>query len=86
MLRFVLSALALVGVLATEHPSFADPPTAAAPDHPQAAAVLERIVPAPAWSSSPDGGCRRAGSAAMTSPRPALAGGSVFGVAVPKGA
>jgi hypothetical protein len=52
MLRFTLSAVALVGVLATAHPIFADPLAATAPDHAQAAAATEPTLLAPAWSSS----------------------------------
>ena len=47
MLRFVLSAMALAGLLATTLPAFADPPTATASDHAQAAAATT-APPAPA--------------------------------------
>jgi hypothetical protein len=39
MLRFVLSALALAGVLAPAHPTFANPPTAPAPDRRRSAGM-----------------------------------------------
>jgi hypothetical protein len=56
MLRFALSAVALVGVLAVAQPVFADPLTATASDHAQAAAaaIEQPASPAPAWSSSSD--------------------------------
>jgi hypothetical protein len=57
MLRFVLSAVVLAGVLATEQPTFADPVAATASDRAYAAAATtEQPVPvAPAsWSSSSD--------------------------------
>lgn len=56
MLRFVLSAIALAGVLATVHPAFADTPAATASDHPYAALPIaqQSVTPTPASSSSPD--------------------------------
>jgi hypothetical protein len=60
MLRFALSAMALAGILATTLPAFADPPTATASDHVQAAAATTAppAPPAPGRSSGasePDG-------------------------------
>ena len=52
MLRFVLSVVALAGVLAITHPIFADPLAAAASDHPQT--TEQSVTPAPALSSSAD--------------------------------
>ncbi len=54
MLRFVLSAVALAGILATANPVFADPVAAAAPERVQTAAPATEQVspPAPALSSS----------------------------------
>jgi hypothetical protein len=54
MLRFALSAVALVGVLVMTQPVFADPLAATASDHAQAAAaaIEQPASPAPAWSSS----------------------------------
>jgi hypothetical protein len=56
MFRFVLSAVALAGVLATAHPALADPLAASASDHAQAAAPATEQAPlaAPAWSPSSD--------------------------------
>jgi hypothetical protein len=56
MLRFALSAIALVGVLAMAQPVFADPLAATGSDHAQAAAAtIEQLAsPAPAWSSTSD--------------------------------
>jgi hypothetical protein len=52
MLRSVLSAVALAGVLATAQPAFADPLAATASGHAQAAAAAtEPSLPAPALSS-----------------------------------
>jgi hypothetical protein len=53
MLRFVLSAVVLAGVLAMAQPVFADPLAATASDHAQAAAtaIEQPASPAPAWSS-----------------------------------
>ena len=50
MFRFVLSAVALVGLLAAAHPVFADPVPATASDHAQAAAAAmqQPASPAPA--------------------------------------
>jgi hypothetical protein len=53
MLRFVLSAVALAGVLAITHPIFADPLAAAASDHPQT--IQQSVTPAPASSSDATG-------------------------------
>jgi hypothetical protein len=55
MLRLVLLAVALTGVLATAHPASADPVAATPSDHAQVAATTtEQPVPsAPAWSSAP---------------------------------
>jgi hypothetical protein len=60
MLRFALSAVALVGVLAVAQPVFAD---ATASDHAQAAAaaIEQPASPAPAWSSSSDAPAASAG-------------------------
>ena len=56
MLRFVLSAMALAGILATTLPAFADPPTATASDHAQAAAATTAPPAPPALGrSSPSG-------------------------------
>jgi hypothetical protein len=54
MLRFTLSAVVLLGVLATAHPILADPLAATASDRAQAAAaVLEQpALSAPASSRS----------------------------------
>jgi hypothetical protein len=54
MLRFALSAVTLVGVLAVAQPVFADPLAATAFDHAQAAAaaIEQPASPVPAWSSS----------------------------------
>jgi hypothetical protein len=56
MLRSVLFAVALAGVLAVTHPVFADPLAATTPDHAQATAPAteQPAAQAPAWSSSPD--------------------------------
>jgi hypothetical protein len=56
MLRFVLSAVALAGVLVAAQPSFADPLAATASDHAQAAApATEQLTPqVPARASSSD--------------------------------
>jgi hypothetical protein len=43
MLRFVLSAMALAGILATTLPAFADPPPATAADHARVAAVATTL-------------------------------------------
>jgi hypothetical protein len=51
MLRFALSAVALVGVLAVAQPVFADPLTATASDYAQTAADA---IEQPAWSWSSD--------------------------------
>jgi len=52
MLRFAPLAVALVAVLVTTHPSFADPLPAATSDYIQpAAAVSEQIVPSVAARS-----------------------------------
>jgi hypothetical protein len=47
MLRSVLSAVALAGVLATVQPAFADPLVATTSDHSQAAAAATVEQPAP---------------------------------------
>jgi len=56
MLRFVLSAVALAGVLAAAQPAFADLLAATAPDQVKAtaAAKAQPAPPAPASSSSSD--------------------------------
>ena len=57
MLRLILSAVALAGVLVTAHPSFAGPLPAATSDYvqPVAAAATEQPAPSPAaWSPSSD--------------------------------
>jgi len=56
MLRFVLSAVALAGVLATAQPAVADRLAATPSDHAQAAAAATKqpAPPAPASSSSSD--------------------------------
>jgi hypothetical protein len=57
MLRLVLSAVVLAGVLATGQPTFADPVAATAPEHAHAtaAATEQPATAAPAsWSSSSD--------------------------------
>jgi hypothetical protein len=51
MLRSVLSAIAVAGILATAHPAFADPLAATPSDHTQAAAAME--LPAPPAPVSP---------------------------------
>lgn len=57
MPRFVLSVVALVGVLATAHPTFGDSPTATASDRANAAApATQPVALAPARSSSSDTG------------------------------
>ena len=56
MLRFALSAVALVGVLAVAQPVFADPLTATASDHAQAAApAIEQPASSSAVSASGEG-------------------------------
>lgn len=53
MLRSILSAVALAAVLATAHPTLADPLDATASDHSQAAAAATReATPLPASSAS----------------------------------
>jgi hypothetical protein len=54
MLRFILSAIALVGALETASPAFADPLAAMAADPAQAAATAaaQPALPAPASSST----------------------------------
>ena len=56
MLRSVLFAVGLVGVVAAAHPVLADPVAAAMPDHAQVAAPVtaQPALPAPARSPSPD--------------------------------
>jgi hypothetical protein len=57
MLRLTLSAVALVGILVTAHPGFADSPPTTTSDHVQAAAVAateQAASPAPVWSPSSD--------------------------------
>jgi hypothetical protein len=57
MLRFVLSAVALAGVLLTTQPSFADALPAATSDHVQTTAAATAEQPAPpvsGWSPSSD--------------------------------
>jgi hypothetical protein len=55
MLRLVLSAVALAGVIGAAYPVSADPLTATAPDQVQAAAATNGFTsPAPVWSSSSD--------------------------------
>jgi hypothetical protein len=56
MLRSVLFAVGLAGVLAAAHPVLADPVAAPAPDHVQVAApaVMQPALPAQVWPSSPD--------------------------------
>jgi hypothetical protein len=57
MLRLIISAVALAGVIVTAHPSFADPLRAAMSDYvqPVAAAAAEQPAPsAAAWSPSSD--------------------------------
>ena len=57
MLRLILSAIALAGVLVTAHPSFAELQPAATFDYvqPVAAAAAEQPAPsAAAWSPSSD--------------------------------
>jgi hypothetical protein len=57
MLRIALSAVALIGALATAQAAFADPPAATAPHHGQAAAAsTEQPAPPEAASSSSLGG------------------------------
>jgi hypothetical protein len=53
MLRLVLSAVALAGVLAAAQPAIADPLAATASDHAKVAATEQPASPAPAssWSS-----------------------------------
>jgi len=50
MLRSVLSAIAIAGILAAAHPAIAEPLAATASDHTQAAAAMEQPTP-PAPSS-----------------------------------
>jgi hypothetical protein len=56
MLRLVLSAVALAGVLATTHPAFADPVAATASEQaqPAAPAPVQPAPPAPVRASSAD--------------------------------
>jgi hypothetical protein len=54
MLRSILSAITLAGVIATVPPTFADPAAAMMSDHVQTAAAAEPTSSAPAWSSSSD--------------------------------
>jgi hypothetical protein len=55
MLRIVLSAVVLAGILATAHPVLADPLATTASDPVlDAASATERPVPAPASFPSPD--------------------------------
>jgi hypothetical protein len=63
MIRFVLSAVVLAGVLAMTNPVFADPLAATASDHAKtaAAAMEQPASPAPAWSSSSDAPATSAG-------------------------
>ena len=49
MLRFVPLVVALASVLATTHPTFADPLAATASDHPQA--MQQSVTSSPALSS-----------------------------------
>jgi len=52
MLRFVMSAMALAGVLATALPATADPLAATASDHAKAAAPADQQSAAPVASRS----------------------------------
>jgi hypothetical protein len=53
MIRSLLSAVALAGILATAQSASADPSTAAASDHAKAARVAaEQPTPQPAWENS----------------------------------
>jgi hypothetical protein len=56
MLRSVLCAIALAGILAGAYPAFADCSPAPAPDYARAAAPAtgQPASPAPAWSPPPD--------------------------------
>jgi hypothetical protein len=56
MLRFVLSVVALAGILATAQPSFADPVAATTSDQAQVAATApeQQAPPTPARASSSD--------------------------------
>jgi hypothetical protein len=56
MFRSLLSAVALIGVLAAAHPSFADPACSAACDHARAAApAMEQTAsPPPATAATSD--------------------------------
>jgi hypothetical protein len=53
MLRSILSAVALAGLIAVAHPAFADPLAATPADHaqPAAAATQQPAAPAPASST-----------------------------------
>jgi hypothetical protein len=53
MLRSVLSAVALVGLIAVVHPAFADSISATAADHAQPAAAATQQSASPAPASSP---------------------------------
>jgi hypothetical protein len=55
MLRLVLSAVALAGVLATAQPAIADPLAAAASDHAQVAATEQAASPAPPAANAEHG-------------------------------
>jgi hypothetical protein len=70
MIRFVLSAVVLAGVLAMTNPVFADPLAATASDHAKAAAAAmeQPASPAPAWSSSSDAPATSAGLGKNTAP------------------
>ena len=70
MLRFALSAVALVGVLAVAQPVFADPLAATASDHAQAAAaaIEQPTSPIPVWSSSSDAPATSAGPGKNVAP------------------
>jgi hypothetical protein len=53
MLRSVLSAVALAGLIAIAHPAFADSISATASDHAQPAAAATQQPASPAAASSP---------------------------------
>ena len=53
MVRSILSAVALAGLIAVAHPAFADPLSATASDHAQPAAAAAQVPASPAPASSP---------------------------------
>jgi hypothetical protein len=53
MLRSILSAVALAGLIAVANPAFADPLAATASDHAQPAAAATQQPASPAPASSP---------------------------------